>query len=96
MASERGGMMDDLIRRSTLIKSMENKYQVADKTGLNAVGLDCGFIITERIINEQPTAYDVEAVLNELENMRAKPAELVYDVPLIENIIEIVKKGGVK
>ena len=43
-----------------------------------------------------PTAYDVEAVLNELENMRAKPAELVYDVPLIENIIEIVKKGGVK
>ena len=47
-------------------------------------------------IRDYISAYDVEAVLNELENMRAKPAELVYDVPLIENIIEIVKKGGVK
>ena len=47
-------------------------------------------------IRDYISAYDVEDVLNELENMRAKPAELVYDVPLIENIIEIVKKGGVK
>ena len=47
--------MSDLISRSALIEAMEKKYEVADKTGLNAVGLDCGFIITEKIIKEQPT-----------------------------------------
>ena len=46
--------MSDLISRSALIKAMENKYDVAEKKGLYAVGLDCGFIITEQIINEQP------------------------------------------
>lgn len=50
--------MNDLISRSALIKAMENKYDVAEKKGLYAVGLDCGFIITEQIINEQP---EVEA-----------------------------------
>lgn len=49
----------DLISRKALIEAMEKKYEVAEKTGLYAVGLDCGFIITERIINEQPP---VEAV----------------------------------
>lgn len=48
-------MIGDLISRSALIKAMENKYEVADKTGLNAVGLNCGFIITEKIIDEQPS-----------------------------------------
>lgn len=47
--------MSDLISRSALIKAMEKKYEVAYKTGLNAVGLDCGFIVTEKIIQEQPT-----------------------------------------
>lgn len=47
--------MSDLISRSALIEAMEKKYEVAEKKGLYAVGLDCGFIITEQIIKEQPT-----------------------------------------
>ena len=50
----------------------------------------------EDIIKKHPAAYDLEAVLNELDNLRAKPTELVYDVPLIEHIIEIVRNGGKK
>lgn len=42
------------------------------------------------------TAYNLEAVLNELDKLRTKPMELVYDVPLIDYIYEIVKSGGMK
>ena len=42
------------------------------------------------------TAYNLEAVLNELDKLRTKPMELVYDVPLIDYIYEIVKSGGKK
>ena len=48
------------------------------------------------MIEDAPIAYDVDAVVNELDKIKAKPTELVYDVPLIESIIEIVRKGGKK
>ena len=57
--------MSDLISRSALIKAMEKKYEVAEKRGLYAVGLDCGFIVTEGIINEQPTVEAVPVVHGE-------------------------------
>lgn len=47
-------------------------------------------------VKNAPTVFDVEAVLDELEEMRSKPMELVYDVPLIDSIIECIRKGGVK
>lgn len=57
--------MSDLISRSALSKAMENKYDVAEKKGLYAVGLDCEFIITEQIINEQPIVEAVPVVHGE-------------------------------
>ena len=57
--------MSDLISRSALIEAMEKKYEVAEKKGLYAVGLDCGFIITEQIIKEQPTVDAVPVVRGE-------------------------------
>lgn len=48
-------MASDLISRKALLEALEKKYDVAEKTGLNAVGLDCGFIITDKIIREQST-----------------------------------------
>ena len=50
----------------------------------------------KHMVNGEPVAYDIEAVLNELDKMRAKPMELVYDIPLIDHIYEIVRNGGGK
>lgn len=47
-----------------------------------------------RWIDEQPTAYDIDNVVEQLEEMTDKPMELKYDVPLIKHIIEIVKGGA--
>ena len=69
---------------------LEPDYQHAGENWSVGVG------IAQTSVYDIPTAYDVEAVLNKLDNMRAKPTELVYDVPFIDHIIEIVRRGGVK
>lgn len=57
--------MSDLISRSALIKAMEKKYEIAEKKAFYSVGLSEGFIITEEIINEQPTVEAVPVVRGE-------------------------------
>ena len=47
------------------------------------------------LIDHQQTAYNLDKVMGELEQLRNKTMELVYDVPLIDTIIEIVKRGGI-
>ena len=91
--------MSDLISRSELIKEL-NKY--------------CGnqrYLVSENIreiINNQPTAYDVEKVVEELKEakgnvpvnrflddiIKEKPKELGQLIAY-ERAIEIVKQGGV-
>ena len=91
--------MSDLISRSELIKEL-NKY--------------CGnqrYLVSENIreiINNQPTAYDVEKVVEELKEakgnvpvnrflddiIKEKPKELGQRIAY-ERAIEIVKQGGV-
>lgn len=36
----------------------------------------------------------IDNILKRLDEMKGKPTELVYDVPLINSIIEIVKEEG--
>ena len=94
--------MSDLISRSELIKEL-NKY--------------CGnqrYLVSENIreiINNQPTAYDLDKVVEELESEKSIHTEnynisLYKDCPeikqrykqacvVIDNTIEIVKQGGV-
>lgn len=47
--------MSDLISREKLIEAMENKYVVAKEECLYDKDLSYGFLVTEKIIKEQPT-----------------------------------------
>lgn len=70
----------------------------------NAIGLD--FVAITDEIKEQPTAYDVDAVVKQLEEMRSlyqRLSELkdrdhmkyIYKIEALNDAIEIVKGGGV-
>ena len=56
-----------------------------------------GFI---NVINNQPTAFDVEKVVSELEDYKMWKELLIYDLDfrerqIIKKAIEIAKEGGV-
>ena len=93
--------MGDLISRKALIKAMEKKYDIAEATGMYPTGLSEAFIITERIINEQATAYDVEKVVEQIKEVSYEAREWndktqSFNLRMIEEdeAIEIVKGGG--
>ena len=56
-----------------------------------------------RYINEQPTAYDIDKVVEELEKIRAKKTcskekcdtKEICRICVVDDLIEIVKQGGV-
>jgi hypothetical protein len=94
--------MSDLISRKALIKAMEKKYDIANETGMYPTGLSEAFIITEKIIREQPTAYDVDKVVKDLKDHSYKsrewnPETQSFDMPVIELDLAIrLMKGAVK
>lgn len=47
----------------------------------------------EKCLDNAPVAYDIHKVMRQLEEMKKKPMELQYDVPLIEATIRAVKSG---
>lgn len=51
-------------------------------------------------VNEQPTAYDVDAVVEQLENRSALARPVgwskAYEIIMLKDAIEIVKGGGVE
>ena len=85
--------MDDLISRSVLKEAFSKNSifeKITDSRGMNVL----------EIIDEQPTAYDVDAVVKELEDIKNAPKR---DCPYntgwkssVECAIEIVRKGGVR
>lgn len=87
-------MSNDLISRSALLEAMKNKYNIADAWGFVYVGLTDGFLTCENLINEQPTAYNVDKVVEQLKNARDK--ECASSVPKVRmcEAIEIAKAGG--
>ena len=91
--------MSDLISRSELIKHFEAVQSKED-----AIGLDFVAIIDE--IKEQPTSYDIDKVVEELEEKASRYTKKYYtpygnngyrDVKAISihKAIEIVKQGSV-
>ena len=78
--------MNDLISRSELIKHFE-----AVQSQENAIGLDFVAIIDD--IKEQPTAYDVDKVVERL-NRETISSSIKESLGLLK-AIEIVKQGGV-
>lgn len=90
--------MSDLISRNKLLESFRKSY--CGHLGMeNSDGM-ITFRSICRIINEQPTSYDVDRVVEELEErskeynsglrLHGKPEEMCTD-----EAIEIVKQGGV-
>ena len=81
--------MSDLIRRSALINVLKERA-----TNESIAGYMTAYDVTNSIIDEveeQPTAYDINKVVEELE-------DYLFDKYCIENdskIAEIVKQGGV-
>ena len=97
--------MSDLISRSELLK----RFYV-NKDGHRIPERDCdNFEVTvsikdvKTIIKEQPTAYDVDKVVEEFEKIRAKETcnkekcdkKEICRICVVDDAIEIVKQGGV-
>ena len=81
--------MSDLISRSELIKHFEEVQSQED-----AIGLDFVAIIDE--IKEQPTAYDIDKVVEELETNKQNALEVeesIKEYNVLNEAIEIVKQG---
>ena len=82
--------MNDLISRSKMINDIVT-YLFSDKCNLNELGEDI-----REIIDSEPTAYDVDKVVGELEmEMKASSGYSAERVSAFSRAIEIVKQGGV-
>lgn len=87
-----------LIDADLLLPQIGNRYD--EKKDIVPDNLAEGFVQMEKLIKEHPTAYDVDKVVEQLENER-KFWENAYDSNLgkekarsYEHAIEIVKGGG--
>ena len=87
-----------LIDADLLLSQIGNRYD--EKKNIVPDNLAEGFVQMEKLIKEQPTAYDVDKVVEQLENER-KFWENAYNRNLgkekarsYEHAIEIVKGGG--
>ena len=83
--------MSDLISRSALLKEVEGFTNISRNYFSNPD-------LLKSIIENQPTAYDVDAVVAELEEVEQSRLE-VHDwqgQSAILDAIDIVRKGGVK
>ena len=96
--------MSDLISRSELLKRLatEPKYSISVPKGFEALK-DLITYHHEKVIEvieDMPTAYDVDKVINELESnsfITVNPSYISVEkeVVLLRDAIEIVKQGGV-
>ena len=85
---------------SRLIDEAEAIKRIKDYTGaFNENGYYTRNDLIVKAIRETPTAYDVEAVVRELEDYAMWKELMIYDLTyrermILENVIEIVKRGG--
>ena len=92
-------MSNDLISRSALSKKICNKECEVE---LNAflLGLNAKQIVIMECICDLPTAYDVDKVIEQLEEKSFIPGDMigVSDTKIImaEKAIDTVKSGGVE
>ena len=75
-------MSNDLISRSALMQSLRGNVLVDVTSNL------------EQAIAEQPTAYDVDKVVEQMEEYVKESSNVDYNMAMIE-AIEIVKSGGI-
>lgn len=80
-----------LIDADVLLSQMDNRY--IEKENIVPDTLAEGFMQMEALIKEQPTAYDIDKVVEELENKCISPNDYPGYVVDLEKAIEIVKQG---
>lgn len=91
-----------------MIDADELKTQLYESIMVNE-DMDClDFLRVESLIDAQPTAYDVDKVVQQLENLKKYElnlADMMFDIQsnglgrhfiCLEDAIEIVKAGGVE
>lgn len=83
--------MSDLISRSALLGVMDARYR--EKQGNVPDNLAEGFMQMEKLIKEQPTAYDLDKVVERLEEKALGGIHGCQWIPL-ESAIDIVRAGG--
>ena len=90
-------MNDDLISRSKLIEDIEKMVKEQCMSNPNITLLNAGEIIDK--IYEQPTAFDVDKVIEQLEKQVYEIDDSLSlsarDVIDEEDVFEIVKAGGI-
>ena len=97
--------MSDLISRSELLKRF-----LVNKDGHRIPERDCDNLeVTvsikdvKTIVKEQPTAYDIDKIVEKLEKIRVKETcnkekcdtKEICRICVVDDVIEIVKRGGV-
>ena len=99
----------NLIDADKLIEDIEKlnlelfeEFKYADSGGMKITSNAQMYIICESVlprIKEQPTAYNVDKVVEQLENYKMWKELLIYDLDfrerqIIKRALEIVKRGG--
>lgn len=84
----------DVLRGLMNDRYIEAKLRVPDN-------LAEGFVQMEKLINEQPTAFNLDKVVKELEDYSMWKEFMIFDLTfrereIIKKAIEIVKRGGIK
>lgn len=95
--------MSDLISRSALITEIDRQVEELQRDGRKdeAREITLEFVkASKKIINNQPTAYDVEMVCAKIKRRSGNGYRDIdgdYVPPMIEtkDVIEIIRKGGV-
>ena len=94
--------MSDLISRSALLDDMQKELEKAvndeDMTEFDCKVLMTSALALKNFVNRQPTAYNVDNVVAELEALRKVEVDMIsgYCQSTISKAIEIVRKGGVE
>lgn len=79
-----------LIDADALVKRLEKSHEYHAKTSREEVLLFRDI----RIINEQPTSYDLDKVVEQLKEFQGEMEQFSCD-GILTDMIEIVKRGGV-
>lgn len=94
MTENKVNKMGDLISRQALLNAMDKRYN--EKKDIIPDNLAEGFMQMEKLIKEQPTAYDVEKVEEALKNHPNVFQEMHYHYIPLENAVEVVQSNDGK
>lgn len=82
--------MSDLISRQTVLDILQEEKSL--RCGYDA---DIAILSIEKKIKEQPTAYDVEKVVSDIEKLYEEASQFGL-IPAPSCIVDVVKRGGVE